>query len=92
VGLIDTMLLDDRARFQLNFSNGGPSVEPGALEQESVSVDQALRIRFRVVWIDVHHTVSINDRPTLRSQRGSSGAQGPGQRRQPDCNDKTASD
>jgi hypothetical protein len=39
VRLTDAMLLDDVARFQLDLSNRGSSVEPSALEEKPVSVD-----------------------------------------------------
>src|SRR5687767_6525906 len=48
---IETVLLHDLAGFELNLSQGRSTVHPGALEQKSVTVDQALRVRGRIVRI-----------------------------------------
>ena len=56
----NTVLLNDLAGFKPDFSQSRLALESSAFEEEPVTVDQALRIRRRVVRIGIHHPEGVN--------------------------------
>src|SRR5688572_15147227 len=60
--IVDVCFLDDLARFKPHFAKRGSAGPPGAFVQETITVNQSLRGRLRIVWIFVHDFVAVKHR------------------------------
>ena len=76
---VDGPLLQYRAGLELDLAQRRLAVAPGALEQDSVAVDQALRVGVRIVRVGVDDAIARNGGlalrrgPSLREQTAGAG-------------------
>lgn len=60
IGRVETVLLDHLSRFELDFPERRLTIEPRALKQESLMIDEALCVRGRVVRVGIHHAKRVD--------------------------------